>query len=812
MKNDLEDRIPVFFENEKTNNLASDNYLENTDFSEKIFRVVSLKESCLFPKVIMPVLVNQRAGMKAVDQAVSEDKLVSVHFQKENAENGMNICPVGVVSVIHSLMKLPKEHRVILQGLKRVRIVEIIKEKPFMTVKVCPLEDIKDYDEDKETEMEAMKRKMVEAWQTFVKISGNMPEELAGIPLNISDYANLTDTIALYLPIEPEIKQDILETRGIRARMKKVYYRIVREIELYELGAKIQNDAHGEISRSQKDFFLREQIKAIKRELGDFDDAESELDEFERKIDEADMPEEADRQARKELSRLERINPASPEYTVSSTYIDWLVSIPWNKMTNENIDIKKVKASLDKDHYGLADIKDRILEYLSVVKFKQDKGARHPILCLVGPPGVGKTSLGKSIANAIGRKFVRISLGGVRDEAEIRGHRRTYIGALPGQIIQGMKRAETCNPLFMLDEIDKLNSDMRGDPASALLEVLDPEQNSTFRDHYIEVTYDLSKVFFVTTANTLDTISGPLRDRMEILELSGYTEEEKTEIAKRHLIPKQLEEHGLSKKHISFAKEGILEIIRSFTREAGVRTLERKIASVCRKTARMWAEGTVDSTVKINKKQVLEFLGAPRFVTEELDERVKVPGVMVGMAWTMAGGDILYIEATKMAGKGNLTVTGQLGEVMKESAQIAYTYIKANAESLGLDPKFYENIDIHIHVPAGATPKDGPSAGITLASAILSLLTDRKAVDRLSMTGELTLRGKVLPIGGVKEKLLAASRVGIKDVIVPAANKKDVMEEVPPQVLEKLNVHYVNDVKEVFELSIIPNHPKSDEI
>ncbi len=793
--------IPIFFENEKTDNVQDNNNIFNIDLNDKIIKIIPMRDSCMYPKVLMPLLVDRKSSMQVIDDAVIDDKIIGLHLKKGD-DNTKEVEPVGVVSIIHSLMRLPREQRVIVQGLRRVRIKEILSTTPYITAKVEVIDDEIDYTSRQDIEMEALKRQLSSAWQTYVKANSNMPEELAGIPLNFTEFDVLTDTIALHLPLDISVKQDILETRGIRKRMSKVLSCILREVELFELGAKIQHDAHGEISKSQKEYFLREQIKAIKRELGDFVDPENELEAIEKKIEDAHMPPEADKQARKELSRLERINPASPEYTVAMTYIDWLLSLPWDKYTEENIDIKEVKKSLDRDHYGLEDIKDRILEYLSVVKFKKDKGARHPILCLVGPPGVGKTSLGKSIANAIGRKFVRISLGGVRDEAEIRGHRRTYIGALPGQIIQGMKRAETCNPLFMLDEIDKLNSDMRGDPASALLEVLDPEQNSSFRDHYIEVTYDLSKVFFVTTANTLETISGPLRDRMEILELSGYTEEEKYEIAKRHLIPKQLEEHGLTKQHISFVKEGILEIIRSFTREAGVRTLERKIASVCRKTARLWAEGEVDSVVKINKKKVQEYLGAPRFVTEELDDRVKIPGVMVGMAWTMAGGDILYIEATKMVGKGNLQVTGQLGDVMKESAQIAYSYIKANAESLGLDPKFYENIDVHIHVPAGATPKDGPSAGITLACAILSLLTNKKATNRLSMTGELTLRGKVLPIGGVKEKLLAASRVGIKDVIVPKANMKDVNEDVPPQILEKLNVHYVEDVHEAFDLAI----------
>jgi len=797
----LEQGIPIFFENDREES-SNETKINEIEFNDKIINILPLKESVMFSKVIMPLIVTRKESMMLIDDSVlKEDKIVSIHLMKDIKENTVDLYNVGVVSVIHSMMKLPNEQRIIVQGIKRVKIKEVIEEHPYMKARVEELQDIIDYSAAEETEMEALKRNLGASWQKLVKLSPNMPDEFQAIPLNIANSALLTDTIALHLPIDSQDKQELLETLGIRARMRLLLAHILREIELFELGAKIQNDAHGEISKSQKEYFLREQIKAIKRELGDFDEADSELDEIEAKIDEANMTEEADKQARKELSRLERINPASPEYTVSRTYIDWLISLPWEKFSEENIDIPKVAKSLDADHYGLASIKDRILEYLSVVKFKQEKNARHPILCLVGPPGVGKTSLGKSIAKAIGRRFVRISLGGVRDEAEIRGHRRTYIGALPGQIIQGMKRAEYSNPLFMLDEIDKVNSDFRGDPASALLEVLDPEQNSTFRDHYIEVTYDLSKVFFITTANNLDTISGPLRDRMEILELSGYTEEEKLEIAKRHLIPKQINEHGLSKDNISFLKDGILEIIRGYTREAGVRTLERQIASVCRKTARKWAEGE-EKTVKINKKQVHEFLGSPRYVNEELDDRVKDPGIMVGMAWTSAGGDILYIEATKMPGHGGLQITGQLGDVMKESAQIAYSYIKANAESLGLAPNFYESIDIHLHVPAGAIPKDGPSAGITLASAIVSLLTGKKAVDRVSMTGELTLRGKVLPIGGLKEKLLAAKRAGINTVIVPKANKKDVEEDIPKTIREELNIHYVGNIKEVFDIAI----------
>lgn len=800
----FEQGVPIFFEKDRdtANSQSSHN---NLKLDEEIINILPLKETVMFPEVIMPLVVTREASMQLIDDTVVKDKkIISMHALKDSSikkPTANDIYNIGVISVIHSMLRLPDQQRLIVQGIKRVKIIEIISEQPYITAKIAEVPDIVDWDSSEETQMEALKRNVAAAWQKLITLSQNMPDELQAISHNISDPSLLADTISLHFSMDPETKQDLLETVGIKRRLKKVLSLLSREIEVLELGAKIQNEVSGELSKSQKEYFLREQIKAIRRELGEKEDGSDEIEELTIKIEEAEMPQEAYKQATREVERLARINPSSPEYTLSRTYIDWLVTLPWSIYSKESLDIKAVAKSLDKDHYGLEKIKDRILEYLSVRKFKNDENGRHPILCLSGPPGVGKTSLGKSIAKAIGRKFIRISLGGVRDEAEIRGHRRTYIGALPGQIIQGMKRAETHNPVFMLDEIDKVASDYRGDPASALLEVLDPEQNSTFRDHYLEVPFDLSKVFFITTANRLDTISPPLRDRMEILEIAGYTEEEKIEIAKRHLIPKQLEEHGLSKNNISFAKDGIIEIIRGYTREAGVRTLERQMASVCRKCAREWAEGR-DTVVKINKAQVHKYLGSPRFMVEELDRRVSDAGVMVGMAWTATGGDILYIEASKMPGKGHLQITGQLGDVMKESAQIAYSYVKAHAEELGIAPDFYESIDIHLHVPAGAIPKDGPSAGVTLISAIVSLLTGRKAVNKLAMTGEITLRGKVLPIGGLKEKLLAARRSGINQVIVPISNKKDVLEDVPESVLSDLKINYVESIQEVLELAL----------
>jgi ATP-dependent Lon protease len=579
-------------------------------------------------------------------------------------------------------------------------------------------------------------------------------------------------------------------------RMTKLLAVLTREIQVLELGSKLQSQVSTEINKTQRDYYLREQMKAIQKELGEGDDRSAEVAELREKVASSGMTEEAAHEANRELDRLQRMSPGSPEYTVSRSYVDWLVALPWNVSTPDNLEIAEVKTVLDEDHYGLTKIKDRILEYLSVRKFKKEGELRQPILCLVGPPGVGKTSLGKSIARAMGKKFVRISLGGVRDEAEIRGHRRTYIGALPGQIVQNLKRAGTNNPLFVLDEIDKVSADFRGDPSSALLEVLDPEQNATFRDHYLDVTFDLSRVFFMTTANMLDTIQPALRDRMEIIEIAGYTEEEKTQIAMRHLVPKQLTEHGVTQEQVNFTTEGIKAIVRGYTREAGVRNLEREIASVIRKATRGFAEGSVEP-VRVDTDQVVRYLGQPRFEFEEVQERGAIPGVATGLAWTPVGGDVIFIEASKMDGGKQLQLTGQLGDVMRESAQAALSYVRAHAVELEIDPDFYRTTDLHIHVPAGGIPKDGPSAGVTMTTAIASLLTGRPIKPLLAMTGEITLSGKVLPVGGIKEKILAAHRAGIKEVILPERNKKDLDEDIPQEIRDQMTFVLASNISQV---------------
>ncbi len=804
MKPDIENGVPILFAKDGIAPLFKDD--ENIpDLEEKTISILPLKDSVLLPRLVMPLIITRKPSMQLIDDAVlKEQKYISLHGMKHPARSNPrteDLFDVGVVASIHSMLKINEEQRVLVQGLKRVKITEIISEKPYIRAKVTELPDIDDWMPGEEAQVEALRRSLSSAWQKLCDLSPAIPDDLASIS-SIKDPSLLANNIAMNMPVEAAQKQDWLETVGIRKRMRKLFVAINRETEILELSVKIQNSVTKEINQHQKEFFLREQIRMIHKELGDSEDPLEENEELKNKILEAHMSEEAEKQALREVDRLGHINPSSPEYTVAHTYLDWMLSLPWNSFTHDILELDKVQKVLDQDHYGLEKVKERIVEYLAVKKFRNDEKARHPILCLVGPPGVGKTSLGKSVARAMNRNFVRVSLGGVKDEAEIRGHRRTYIGALPGQIVQGLKRAASGNPVFMLDEIDKLASDYRGDPASALLEVLDPEQNDSFRDHYLEVPFDLSKVFFITTANRLDTINTPLKDRMEILELPGYTEDEKFNIARKHLIPKQMKEHGLTKKHITFFKDGITELIRGYTMEAGVRTLERKIAAVCRKCARYWADQGEGGPIKINKNKVNEYLGAPRYASEEIDSRVSEPGVMVGMAWTSFGGDILYIEATRMQGKGNLQITGQLGDVMKESAQLAYTYVRAHAEELGIDPGFYEKTDIHIHVPAGAIPKDGPSAGVTLVSAMVSLLTGKKAVYRLAMTGEITLRGKVLPIGGVKEKLLAAKRAGINQVIVPKANEKDVREDVPEAILSELKVNYVENIGQVLELAI----------
>lgn len=778
-----------------------------------VLSLLPIKDTVLFPMAVMPLIVSRESSMKLVDDAVMSDtRIIAIATLKDsNVEvpQVSDIYDVGVAATIHTMVRLPEHQRMIVQGLRRIRIKECVQTEPYIRVRVEEIPEVKDWTDEQNVEMEALRRNVGEAFQKVVALSSNLPDELQNIVTSITRPAVLADTISLHLPIPVAEKQDLLETPGTRTRLRKLLAILLREVEVLELGSKIQSQVHSEMGKTQREYYLREQIKALQRELGETDERTAEIEELRQKISDACMPEEAEKEALRELDRLSHMPPAAPEYTVARTYIDWLISLPWNVYTEDNLDIRQVRRILDEDHYGLEKVKDRILEYLAVRKFKQEGDIRHPILCFVGPPGVGKTSLGRSIARALGRKFVRMSLGGVRDEAEIRGHRRTYIGALPGQIIQGIKRAGSHNPVFMLDEIDKVGADFRGDPSSALLEVLDPEQNSTFRDHYLEVTFDLSKVLFITTANVLDTVLPPLRDRMEVLEIAGYTEEEKLGIAKRHLIPKQLEEHGLKRgEHISFTKEGILEIIRGYTREAGVRNLERQIAAICRKTAREFAEGRTEP-VKVNRKLVHEFLGVPRYTYEELADRVDEPGVAVGLAWTPTGGDVLFVEATKMQGGKQLSTTGQLGEVMRESAQAALSYVRSHAEELGISPDFYQNSDLHLHVPAGAIPKDGPSAGVTMVTALASLLSGRKVRPRVAMTGEITLRGKVLPVGGIKEKVLAARRAGVETVILPRDNRKDVEEDIPEDIRKEMKIEYVDSVDEVLNLALEPASAKA---
>lgn len=778
-----------------------------------VLSLLPIKDTVLFPMAVMPLIVSRESSMKLVDDAVMSDtRIIAIATLKDsNVEvpQVSDIYDVGVAATIHTMVRLPEHQRMIVQGLRRIHIKECVQTEPYIRVRVEEIPEVKDWTDEQNVEMEALRRNVGEAFQKVVALSSNLPDELQNIVTSITRPAVLADTISLHLPIPVAEKQDLLETPGTRTRLRKLLAILLREVEVLELGSKIQSQVHSEMGKTQREYYLREQIKALQRELGETDERTAEIEELRQKISDACMPEEAEKEALRELDRLSHMPPAAPEYTVARTYIDWLISLPWNVYTEDNLDIRQVRRILDEDHYGLEKVKDRILEYLAVRKFKQEGDIRHPILCFVGPPGVGKTSLGRSIARALGRKFVRMSLGGVRDEAEIRGHRRTYIGALPGQIIQGIKRAGSHNPVFMLDEIDKVGADFRGDPSSALLEVLDPEQNSTFRDHYLEVTFDLSKVLFITTANVLDTVLPPLRDRMEVLEIAGYTEEEKLGIAKRHLIPKQLEEHGLKRgEHISFTKEGILEIIRGYTREAGVRNLERQIAAICRKTAREFAEGRTEP-VKVNRKLVHEFLGVPRYTYEELADRVDEPGVAVGLAWTPTGGDVLFVEATKMQGGKQLSTTGQLGEVMRESAQAALSYVRSHAEELGISPDFYQNSDLHLHVPAGAIPKDGPSAGVTMVTALASLLSGRKVRPRVAMTGEITLRGKVLPVGGIKEKVLAARRAGVETVILPRDNRKDVEEDIPEDIRKEMKIEYVDSVDEVLNLALEPASAKA---
>jgi len=767
------------------------------------YPVMPLRNTVLFPQQVIPIYIGREKSLKLINELPASSKHIVVVAQEDGSIEDPNpdeMYSFGTLAVVLKVFDMPDNSKsAIVQGIDRVKILSFKEKKPYYR---AVIQRLSDNVPSEDIELDALGNNLRQVFSELIQVAPNLSEEHTGMLSNIQKPSRLADrTISLLTVPNPE-KQEVLEELDVKKRVEKAIKILSKEIQRIKLGEEIQTEVHDEISKSQREYYLREQMKAIKRELGE-DESQVELKDIEDAIKEAKMPEEAEKVALKELDRLSKIPSQSPEYTVSRTYLDWLTELPWSKTSEDSINVKDAKSILDKDHYGLEKVKERIIEYLAVRALKMQKdpeGAlRGPLLCFAGPPGVGKTSLGRSIARSMGREFVRISLGGVRDEAEIRGHRRTYIGALPGRIIQSLKKAGTNNPVFMLDEIDKLGGDFRGDPSSALLEVLDPEQNCTFADHYLEVDFDLSKVMFISTANYRDPIPPALRDRMEIIEFSGYIEDEKVQIAKQHLIPKQMEENALTKKDVSLDDKGVKELINSYTREAGVRNLEREIANVFRKVARDKIEKNTKK-IKINKKKVSEYLGAPRFYSE-LAERTTKPGVVTGLAWTAAGGDILFIEASKMKGKGRLTLTGQLGDVMKESATAAMTYVRSHTDILGLDEDFNEKTDIHVHVPAGAIPKDGPSAGVGMFTAIVSLLTGIPVKNRVAMTGEITLRGNVLPIGGVKEKVTAAHRAGIKTIILPDHNRKD-LEEIPDHIKKDLDFHFAKEMMDVMDIAL----------
>jgi len=758
-----------------------------------VLPLLPLMNTVIFPQMVAPLLVLRQRSLACIDEvALRDHKVIGLVAQAASSDaepTGDSLYTVGTAGLLVQMLKMPDGGaRVIVRGFRRFRILEILTEEPFLQARVEDIEETA----DESVELQALTRTVVELFQKMVALVPNVPEEVKVIVVNITDPGRLADFVAANLSLALPERQSVLEIVDVRERLERIVELLNREVETLEVASRIQSEVHDEMAKTQREYYLREQMKAIQRELGQGDDRTAEIEELRQKLEAAKLPAEAQREAERELDRLARIPPASAEYTVARTYLDWLTELPWSISTDDSLDIRRGARILDEDHHDLVKVKDRILEFLAVRKLKPD--GKGPILCFVGPPGVGKTSLGRSIARAMGRKFLRISLGGVRDEAEVRGHRRTYIGALPGRIIQGLRRCGSNNPVFMLDEVDKLGADFRGDPSSALLEVLDPEQNSTFSDHYLDVPFDLSSVLFITTANLLDPIPPALRDRMEVIELPGYAEHDKMVIARRYLVPRQIDENGLEKKHITFQDAAIRRIIREYTLEAGVRNLEREIGSVCRKVARSVAEGKGRKAV-VNARAIPKYLGPQRF-EHEAAERLREPGVAIGLVWTMTGGDILFIESTIMQGDRRLTLTGQLGDVIKESAEAALSYIRAHAAELSIAPDFFKGHDIHIHFPAGAIPKDGPSAGVTIAVSLVSLLTGRPVASDLAMTGEITLRGRVLPVGGIKEKILAAHRAGLKRIVLPARNEKD-LEEVPPEIRKELTIQPVSTLDEV---------------
>jgi len=766
--------------------------------------ILPVRDTVLFPGAVLPLTVGRESSLALVNSLTGEEKLLGVVAQLDpRVEDpaAADLHKVGTLAKVHKTVKMPNGNVVVfMEGLQRIRVEELLGLRPFLRANIVAEPDIIG---ENDNELEALERNAQDLFRDVVSHSPQLSDDLQNVAMNIDDPSRLSDFIAGTLPsLSTLLRQELLETSNVRKRLEILIRELSKELEVLELRSKINEQVQEQVSQNQREYLLREQMKAIQKELGDVDDAQAEIEELRTKVEQAGMPAEAKKECERELKRLSKMTPASAEYMVSRTYLEWMTSLPWAKSSGATeIDIPKAYEILNEDHYDLQKVKERILDYLAVKKLQP--GMKGPILCFVGPPGVGKTSLGKSIARALGRKFVRISLGGMHDEAEIRGHRRTYIGALPGQIVQGLKRAETNDPVCMLDEVDKLGRDFRGDPSAALMEVLDPEQNATFRDHYLDVPFDLSKVIFIATANWMDPIPEPLRDRMEIIELPGYTGEEKIHIARKYLIPKQATEHGIKEgEQLEFTEAGLQEIIHSYTREAGVRNLEREIATLVRKQARRLAEGKSDKMV-VTPEVVREFLGVPKYRTEkEVEERVKKPGVAVGLVWTPVGGDIVFIEASRMRGGKQFTMTGHLGEVMQESMTAALTWTRANAERYGIDPDFFRKQDIHIHVPSGAVPKDGPSAGAAMVTALVSLLTNRPVKNRLAMTGEMTLSGVVLPIGGVKEKVLGAKRAGIKHVLLPADNEPNAVADLPPEILGDLKISYVRTLDEVLELAL----------
>ncbi len=776
--------------------------------SERSLPILPVRDTVLFPHAVLPLTVGRESSVQLIN-SLGEDKTIVVVAQREarvDSPQPTDLYSIGTLAVVHKVVKMPNQSLfVFAEGLERVKLADFAQLSPFMRARITTIPEVIP---PKDSEVEALQRNVLTLFQQIVAGSPTLSDELSTVAMNIEEPGRLVDFIASSLPsLSTSDKQETLETTDVRVRLEKINQHLAKELEVQQLRNKIQSEVQDRVQQTQREYYLREQMKAIQKELGEQDEGARDTEELKQKIESAGMPDEVKKEALKELGRLARMSPMAADYSVTRNYIEWLAVLPWAKTSGGEIEIPKAKEILDADHYDLQKVKDRILDFLSVRRLKPNM--KGPILCFVGPPGVGKTSLGKSIARALGRKFVRLSLGGVHDEAEIRGHRRTYIGALPGQIIQGIRRAETKDPVFMLDEIDKVGRDFRGDPASALLEALDPEQNATFRDNYLDVTFDLSKVLFITTANMLDPIAEPLRDRMEIIELQGYTEEEKVHISFQYLIPRQIDENGITKEQIEFPEEAVSYIIRHYTREAGVRNLERTIGTICRKQARRLAEGKTEKLV-ITKEIVQEFLGGIKVRSEgEIAERTKRAGVVVGLAWTPSGGDVLFVEANQMKGKGGLTITGQIQDVMRESMQAGLSWVRSNAKHLGIDEEFFANHDIHIHVPAGAIPKDGPSAGVTIVTALVSLLSGKQVRPLTAMTGEITLSGNVLPVGGIKEKVLAAKRAGVHDVILPAENRTNVEEDLTPEQLQGLNTHYVKTIDEVLAFAL-PSSPREE--